>query len=77
MNKESPQDPSGFRGERLRHRRDQKRQRTVYGQFVRRYLAAALASLLAFAVISAIALRLWSISQEKPISKPRRWGSAT
>lgn len=39
--------------------------RTVYGRFVRRYVAVALASLLAFALISAFALRQSAISQEQ------------
>jgi len=39
--------------------------RTVYGRFVRRYVAVALASLVIFAAVSAIALRQSTISQER------------
>lgn len=57
---------------RLAHVRN--RPRTVYGQFVRRYLAVALASLLIFAVLSAVTLRLWSISQEKAYLEAKALG---
>lgn len=50
------------------------RPRTVYGQFVRRYVAVALASLLVFAIFSAVTLRLWSISQEKSYLEAKALG---
>lgn len=45
--------------------RRQIRHRTVYGRFVRTYLAVTLASLLVFSIASALALRQSSISSER------------